>query len=110
MPHRSLPHHLSNLEENKSRLSHDMRALVEDIQSLLKSTADASGDGIEDLRHRLTDRLSVLRQNLDNVQQHAATHVRATMDCADHYVHERPWQAVAMGVAFGMLVGAMVAR
>lgn len=102
--------HVTEMRQNKSHISQDVQTLIADVQSLLRTTANASGEGIDELRTRLSEKISSVKDSLNDMQALAADNYHAAIDCADTYVHENPWRAVAIGVAFGMLCGALIRR
>jgi len=44
------------------------------------------------------------------VQSTTRDAVKDAAKATDDYVHENPWQTLACGVAFGLFVGALLAR
>ena len=94
----------------KDRLTEDMKAVIHDMEELLKATAGQTGDKISAVRTRAEENLHEMRRKLhemeSNVVQQAKTAARAT----DHYVHENPWQAIAITAGVAFLLGMLTSR
>lgn len=94
----------------KDRLTEDMKAVIHDMEELLKATAGQSGDKISAVRTRAEENLREMQRKLhemeDNVVQQAKTAAKAT----DNYVHENPWQAIAITAGVAFLLGMLTSR
>ncbi len=88
----------------------DLRQVVSDAEDLLKMTADEVGEAAVSLRERLQDRLSEARHRLLTLQSAVTDNARAAGRAADDYVHDHPWQAVAIGAGVGVLIGMLISR
>lgn len=94
----------------KDKLMADLRVVVADAEELLKMTADEVGESAVGLRDRLGERLRVARANLQDLQATATDRAKAAGRATDDYVHDHPWQSVAIGAAVGMVVGLLIGR
>lgn len=88
----------------------DLRQVVSDAEELLKMTADEVGEAAVGLRERLQDRLSQARHRLLDLQSAVADNAKAAGRAADDYVHDHPWQSVAIGAGVGVLIGLLIGR
>jgi ElaB/YqjD/DUF883 family membrane-anchored ribosome-binding protein len=86
--------------------SHDAGQLAEDAQALMAATADVAGEKIGEARNRLAAALERAREIAGNVRDKAVKGAKA----ADEAVHEHPYQAIAIGVGIGALIGFFAAR
>jgi ElaB/YqjD/DUF883 family membrane-anchored ribosome-binding protein len=89
----------SNIDAQETRLANDMKALVRDVEELLRHAMGDAGQGYSEARERL-----------EKTVQSARTELQAAAAAADRSVRRSPWQAVAVGAAAGMLVGLLIAR
>lgn len=96
------------LSLGKAKVNEDLRVLAADVQELMRLTAAASGEGLQELRARLGAQVQTLRDGASGVQASAGGSCRSAMVCADAYVKDKPWQAVGMGVAAGLVLGALL--
>jgi ElaB/YqjD/DUF883 family membrane-anchored ribosome-binding protein len=76
-----------------------MGSLAEDARALMAATADVAGEKVAEARKRLASALASARDKA----------VRGAK-AVDEAVHEHPYQAVAIGVGVGALIGYLVAR
>jgi ElaB/YqjD/DUF883 family membrane-anchored ribosome-binding protein len=86
--------------------SNDMDALAEDARELMAATADVAGEKVSAARKRLAAALERAREIAGNVRDKAVAGAKAT----DQAVHEHPYQAIAIGVGVGAILGFLIAR
>ena len=86
--------------------SNDIGTLAEDARELLSATADVAGEKVGLARKRLAAALESAKHIAANVRDKAVAGAKA----ADEAVHEHPYQAIAIGVGVGALIGFLVAR
>lgn len=94
----------------KDKLMADLKVVVGDAEELLRLTASDVSEGTQVLRERLTERLSSARHGLAELQASASEKAKAAGRAADDYVHQHPWQAVALGAGIGVIVGMLIGR
>jgi ElaB/YqjD/DUF883 family membrane-anchored ribosome-binding protein len=94
----------------REKLIADLRLVVSDAEELLKMTADEVSESAVGLRGRLQDQLNQARHRLLDLQATVTDGAKAAGRKADDYVHEHPWQSVAVGAGIGMLLGLLIAR
>jgi ElaB/YqjD/DUF883 family membrane-anchored ribosome-binding protein len=83
-----------------------MGTLAEDAHALMAATADVAGEKVEDARKRLAAALERGKDIYGCVRERAVEGAKAT----DQAVREHPYQAIALGVGVGVLIGYLVAR
>ena len=79
--------------------------LIADCEVLLGQFGD---EGSRRYRHtvRALDRqLQQTREDLDDLHYSAMRRARAGIRRADEYVHENPWQSIAIGAGVAALIG-----
>lgn len=84
----------------------DMSQLAEDARALIAATADVAGEKVGEARHRLLAALERGRKIYGRVREKAAEGTKA----ADEAVHEHPYEAIAIGVGVGALLGYLAGR
>lgn len=92
------------------KLMDDLRAVVSDAEALVAATVGEAGSQAETARQRAAESLAQARARLHTLEQQARERVTAAAHEADHYVHENPWQAIAIAAGIGALVGILLAR
>jgi ElaB/YqjD/DUF883 family membrane-anchored ribosome-binding protein len=86
--------------------SHDIGTLAEDARELLTATADVAGEKVGQARKRLAAALENAKHIAANVRDKAVAGAKV----ADQTVRENPYQAIAIGVGVGAVMGYLVAR
>jgi ElaB/YqjD/DUF883 family membrane-anchored ribosome-binding protein len=94
------------MKKHTHATDNDMGTLVEDARALMAATADVAGEKVGEARQRLGAALENAREIAGRVRDKAVAGARA----ADEAVHEHPYQAIAMGVGVGALIGFLFAR
>src|SRR5471030_1362258 len=86
--------------------SHDAGELAEDARALMAATADVAGEKVGEARKRLAAALDSAKEIAGNVRDKAVAGAKV----ADQTVRENPYQAIAIGVGVGAVLGYLVAR
>lgn len=85
------------------QIAEELRALVSDAETLLRSTANAGGAEAQD---RAQATLQDLRARLSALEDQ----VRSRARDVDTYVRDNPWQAVAAVGGVALLLGLIMGR
>jgi ElaB/YqjD/DUF883 family membrane-anchored ribosome-binding protein len=96
--------------DTRDRLVTDLKAVIADAEELLTLTAGQATEGVTQIRERVSARLQQARARLAEAQSGALDRAKAAGQAADHYVHDKPWQAIGAAAAVGMVVGLLVSR
>jgi ElaB/YqjD/DUF883 family membrane-anchored ribosome-binding protein len=94
------------MNEESQSTSSDAGRLAEDAQALMAATADVAGEKVATARKRLAAALESAKAIAGNVRDKAVAGAKAT----DEAVRQHPYQAIAIGVGVGLLVGYLLAR
>ncbi|MFZ0826412.1 MAG: DUF883 family protein [Verrucomicrobiia bacterium] len=86
--------------------SNDMGSLAEDARALMAATADVAGEKVGEARKRLATALESAKEMAGRVRDKAVAGAKAT----DEAVREHPYQAIAIGVGVGAILGYVFAR
>ena len=100
------------------RIARHSRHAAEDIatelRSLMSELEDTLADGTQAdavaLRAQLRKRLDVARERLNETRDAVRQRAETAMSDADDYVHENPWQTIAIVGGIALIAGALVAR
>ena len=88
---------------NGEKLAEELRALVSEAEALLRnSTETVSAAGREQAEATMAD----LRKRLTSLERQVKVRAREV----DDYVHDNPWQAVAMAGGVALLLGLIMGR
>jgi ElaB/YqjD/DUF883 family membrane-anchored ribosome-binding protein len=92
---------------NKSQSTeNDLGTLAEDARALMAATADVAGEKVGEARKRLAAALESGKQIYGRVREKAVEGAKA----ADQTVRENPYQAIAIALGVGAVIGFLAAR
>jgi ElaB/YqjD/DUF883 family membrane-anchored ribosome-binding protein len=94
------------MNKQKESTAGDMSELAEDARALMAATADVAGEKVSEARKRLAAALERGKEIASDVRDKAVKSAKVV----DQKVRENPYQAVAMGVGVGVLIGYFAAR
>ncbi|MGA7781537.1 MAG: DUF883 family protein [Paraburkholderia sp.] len=100
------------------RIARHSRHAAEDIatelRSLMSELEDTLSDGTQAdavaLRAQLRKRLDVARERLNDTRDVVRQRAEVALSGADDYVHENPWQTIAIVGGIALIAGALFAR
>lgn len=99
-----------SLKDSQTRLSRDVRAMVDDAEALLRHAVRDAGDGYDDARSRLERSLKTARAELEGVEHAVLDNARRAKEATNEYVHQHPWQSMGVGAGVGLLLGMLISR
>ena len=94
------------MSKETQAIRNDLGQLAEDAQGLMAATADATGEKVKEARGRLVAALERSKEICGCVREKVVAGAKA----ADEAVHEHPYQAIAIGVGVGALIGYLLGR
>jgi ElaB/YqjD/DUF883 family membrane-anchored ribosome-binding protein len=94
------------MNKQTQAISNDMGQLAEDARALMAATADVAGEKVGEARKRLAAALERGKEIYGRVREKAVEGAKAT----DQAVHEHPYQAIAIALGVGAILGYIVAR
>ncbi len=95
---------------DRSKLIADVKVVLDDVDSLLRQAATATGQQAIELRERAAESLHRAKQRLQDAQAALGETTRAAVRATDDWVHQHPWSAIGIGAGIGFLIGLLVAR
>ena len=95
---------------SKEKLAADLRVVIADAEDLLKATAAQQGEKINAVRTRVEGSLDAARSWVIELEQAAEEKAKEAAKATDVYVHENPWQAVAIAAGIGFVFGTLARR
>jgi ElaB/YqjD/DUF883 family membrane-anchored ribosome-binding protein len=94
------------MNKETQAVSDDIGQLAQDARALMAATADVAGEKVGDARKRLAAALDRAKEIGGCVRDKAIEGAKA----ADKTVRENPYQAIAIGVGVGAVLGFLLAR
>lgn len=89
---------------------HQLRHMVDEIDTYLRSAADSGDQKLNAVRDRLALQVREMRAQLDELNQATMERVKRAALQADQTVHSHPYTAMGVAAAAGLLVGFLAAR
>ena len=89
----------------RERFISDLQNLAGHAQELLSATSAVSGETVAQAREQLRQSLDTAGDTLKRLQADAMQRGREMAVRTDSYVHENPWQAIAVGAVAGLALG-----
>ena len=94
------------MSKETQAIKEDIGQLAIDARALMAATADVAGEKVVEARKRLAIALDRAKEIAGSVRDKAM----AGAKIADQKVHENPYQAIAVGVGVGAVIGYLIAR
>lgn len=85
--------------------SDQMNAFLSDVDDLLRRVADVGDGDVAKIRGKVANALGDIRRNSGEAADSLRERAREAADSADHYVHDRPWTAIGLAAAAGVILG-----
>ena len=104
MTHREL------MDESRDKLVADLRAVIADAEDYLAASVGQAGEAYTVARRKLERRLDTAKAQAAEAQRSLIGKTRAAARAADGYVHENPWQSLALAAGAGLLAGLLISR
>jgi ElaB/YqjD/DUF883 family membrane-anchored ribosome-binding protein len=100
----------NSINEASSGLAREFHNFVADVEDLIKSTTQLTGEDLAKAKAKLNARVSAARESMEEMGETIANRTRKTAADANNYVHEKPWNAVGASAAVGFLLGYLLSR
>ncbi len=94
------------MNKQTQAIGNDISQLADDARALMAATADVAGEKVGEARKRLAEALEGAKEIASRVREKAVVGARA----ADETVREHPYQAIAIALGVGAIVGFLVSR
>ena len=91
-------------------LVEDFGSMLTEAEVLLKRSGNESGDTARALRSEVEAKLLAAKLRLQELEGKAIDNVKAATKATDEYVHDKPWQAIGIAAAVGLMVGLLMNR
>ena len=97
-------------ESKKFAADNELKALVRDAQALFDEATTAGGAKAEELRAQGMKMLDHAISAAHDLQEVAIRKGRKIAHDTDEYVHDKPWRAIGIAGAVGLLLGMLIAK
>ena len=89
----------------REQLLRDFNQVVSDTEELLRSLTSVGGEKAAAARESVEENLATAKKRLRDLQGSAVERATDAARATDDYVHENPWQVIAIAAGVGVLVG-----
>ena len=89
----------------RDRFVQEVQTLAGHAQDLMHATTSISTESVAAAREKLRQSLGVAGDSIKKLQAGALDRGRKVAEQTDTYVHENPWQAIAIGMVAGLALG-----
>lgn len=97
-------------DASKEKLVQDFKLVISDAEELLRVTATQAGEKVAAARERIQDRLHTARIKLEEAEEALMIRTREAARLTDEFVHDKPWYAVGVAAAVGLVIGMLIGR
>lgn len=94
----------------RDRVVDEVGTMLSEAQHMLKRASTETGDMARDLRSQADSTLSAVKSRLLAVEEDALHRAKAATRATDHYVHDKPWQAIGIAAVLGVVIGLLMNR
>jgi ElaB/YqjD/DUF883 family membrane-anchored ribosome-binding protein len=94
------------MNKQAQAISDDMGQLADDASEFMAATADVAGEKVAEARNRLASALERGKKIYGRVRDKTIEGAKV----ADKAMHEHPYEAIAIGVGVGALIGYLASR
>jgi ElaB/YqjD/DUF883 family membrane-anchored ribosome-binding protein len=85
----------------------EFNKLAADVEDLVRKLAHVTDGDIARVRQRVEEKLASTRRVVEQGAARARAGGRQIAESADGYVHEKPWTALGIAAAVGLLIGVL---
>jgi ElaB/YqjD/DUF883 family membrane-anchored ribosome-binding protein len=91
--------------ETRGFLAGELRAFLADVEELVRKVANISDAEVARARVKVANALTDMRRVAGDTTEGLRERARVAVDATDEYVRERPWTAIGIAAALGLLIG-----
>jgi ElaB/YqjD/DUF883 family membrane-anchored ribosome-binding protein len=101
---------LDGAEAVRSSARAEFNRLAADVEDLVRKVAHVTDADIARVRQRVEEKLASTRRLVDEGSARVRAQGKYLAERTDGYVHERPWTALGIAAAVGILIGVLSSR
>jgi ElaB/YqjD/DUF883 family membrane-anchored ribosome-binding protein len=97
-------------EVSRDKLVQDFKLVIADAEELLRATATQAGEKVSAARERIQDRIHSAKIKVAEAEEALMVRTREAARMTDEFVHDKPWYAVGIAGAVGLVIGMLIGR
>lgn len=94
----------------REQLVHDLQNVIKDAEVLLENSAAPLSDEFKSAKQRFESALKNAKDEAIRLEKLVVSKTKDAIHTTDNYVHEKPWQAVGLSAAVGLVIGLLISR
>lgn len=98
------------MKADTERLENDLRQVVNEAENLIAEVAATAGNGFDDVRDRVEERLHSAKMTLGEAKEAITERARHAATATEEYVGDHMWQSLAAAAAVGVVIGMLIRR
>jgi ElaB/YqjD/DUF883 family membrane-anchored ribosome-binding protein len=103
-------HRRNTMSKSPQIAAKELDKILVEARTLLNTAGDDAADQASAVTARLKNALHQAQDRLNAFGTDVGDRARKTAKVTDEYVHANPWQAIGVGAAVGIVIGALAAR
>jgi ElaB/YqjD/DUF883 family membrane-anchored ribosome-binding protein len=100
----------AGVDQITKAMKKSLGALVNDMEELLRATADETGERIAAVRARAEESLKEAKARLADEEAAVVAKTKAAAKATDDYVRANPWKAMGITAAVALVLGILFSR
>lgn len=92
------------------QLINDLQAVIKDAEVLLENSTAPLGEEFKSAKARFENTIENAKQEAARLQKLVVNKAKDAAQSTDNYVKEKPWQAVGLSAAIGLVIGMLICR
>lgn len=101
---------LATAPHTRSGVSREFHNLLADIEFLVKDMTQLTGEDLARTKVKLNDQIVKAKKAVETMGDTLTDQAHKSVVIANDYVKQQPWQAIGIGAAIGLVLGAVIAR
>jgi len=91
--------------DTRDYAGHELRAFLVDVEELVKKVANISDVDVARVRVKVANALDGMRRVAGDTADNLRDRARVAIDVTNEYVRGRPWTAIGLAAALGLVIG-----
>ncbi len=101
---------VTKTEQAETPENSEFQKFVQDIEELIKETSTLTGDELARASEKLRERVALAKLSTSVMGGVLAGQATKAVEATDEYVTTKPWAAVGISAAVGVIIGLLLAR
>ena len=93
-----------------AKLKEDLAAVMRDAEALISASAGQGGEKLTEARAKIPSSLDAAKARDMEAERAAVQRGEDALHATEDYAKQKPWQAMGMAAAVGLVIGVLLAR